>query len=303
MSNDEDDDESSESNRTTSKLATTTTRKQHDDSNESSIKTESQAKSGTKKKSSKQRKDSSTDDEIETASEIRDNEDEVSSIVSRGSRSKPTITNKSSRRLSFENDSFKKFTSEMFDKYMHEEAMRSRHQAHLLKLRERALIEKTNAELAWLEQMKKKALDKGQDDRMPSMIAKEKGIMSKLKREQANIDRLKAVQRKEAQNRLGVLAQHAEVIKWCQEKLKRLGEARRGVAGGGESIESDEIKSEIEATESIADEVREDNNIDDNEASLANQSLIEDKVLKQVKKQLNSEKYFIFLFLFYFISN
>ena len=40
-------------------------------------------------------------------------------------------------RLSFEGDSFKKFTGEIVKKYMQEEEMRSKHQAHLLKLREK----------------------------------------------------------------------------------------------------------------------------------------------------------------------
>ena len=57
-------------------------------------------------------------------------------------------------------------------------------QAHLLKLREKALIDKTNAELTWLEQMKKKVQDKGEDEKMPSILKKEKGIMQKLKEEQ-----------------------------------------------------------------------------------------------------------------------
>ena len=57
----------------------------------------------------------------------------------------------------------------------------------MLKLREKALIDKTNAELAWLEQMKKKVQDKGEDEKMPSILKKEKGIMQKLKEEQVKI--------------------------------------------------------------------------------------------------------------------
>ena len=89
--------------------------------------------------------------------------------------------------MSFEDDSFKKFTGEIVKKYMQEEELRSKHQAHLLKLREKALIEKTNAGLAWLEQMKKKAQDKGEDEKMPLILRKEKGIIQKLKQEQVKI--------------------------------------------------------------------------------------------------------------------
>ncbi len=56
-----------------------------------------------------------------------------------------------------------------------------------MKLKEKALIDKTNAELTWLEQMKKKVQDKGEDEKMPSILKKEKGIMQKLKEEQVSI--------------------------------------------------------------------------------------------------------------------
>lgn len=134
-------------------------------------------------------------------------------------------------RLSFEDDSFKKFTGEIVKKYMQEEEMRSKHQAHLLKLREKALVDRTTAELAWLEQMKRKAQDRGEDEKMPSILRKEKGIRQKLREEQESINQMKEVQRQAAENRLKLLSQHSEVIKWCQSKLKK--QAAQPV--GGES--------------------------------------------------------------------
>lgn len=44
---------------------------------------------------------------------------------------------------------------EMVRQYMKEEEMRAAHQSSLLRLREKALKEKTKAELAWLEYQKK----------------------------------------------------------------------------------------------------------------------------------------------------
>lgn len=55
-------------------------------------------------------------------------------------------------------DSFSKFTMEMVRQYMKEEEMRAAHQSSLLRLREKALKEKTKAELAWLEHQKKYVL-------------------------------------------------------------------------------------------------------------------------------------------------
>jgi hypothetical protein len=58
---------------------------------------------------------------------------------------------------------------------------------NLLKLREQALIEKSNAELSWLEQMKKKCLSKGiEDEKMPMILKKEKLIIDQLKLDQVN---------------------------------------------------------------------------------------------------------------------
>lgn len=55
-------------------------------------------------------------------------------------------------------DSFSKFTMEMVRQYMKEEEVRAAHQCSLLRLREKALKEKTKAELAWLEHQKKQVL-------------------------------------------------------------------------------------------------------------------------------------------------
>lgn len=131
-----------------------------------------------------------------------------------------SISSLHSSRISFEDDSFKKFTNDIVKKYMQEEETRSKHQAHLLRLREKALIDKTKAELKWLEQMKTKAQDKGEDEKMPSILRKEKGIMKKLKQEQESIQQLKEVQRVSTEKRMQLLSKHSEVLKWCQNKLK-----------------------------------------------------------------------------------
>ena len=210
-------------------------------------------------------------------------------------------------RLSFEDDSFKKFTGEIVKKYMQEEEMRSKHQAHLLKLREKALVEKTDAELAWLAQMKRKAQDKGEDERMPALLSKERGVMQKLREEQESIDKMKEVQKRASENRLRILSQHSEVISWCQSKLKASasvatttskgpGEGSGGGGGGGKQTHTasessfNENEDYSTATTTEEEEAAAANTqilLDD---SNANQSLIESRVLKQVKQHLNSEK-------------
>ena len=79
---------------------------------------------------------------------------------------------------------FVQFMNRMVRAYMHEEELRARHQATLLRLREDALQEKTQAHLEWLK-IKKKALQrKGDDDKMPPLARMEKGLLKKYKQEQ-----------------------------------------------------------------------------------------------------------------------
>lgn len=54
-------------------------------------------------------------------------------------------------------DSFSKFTMDLVRQYMKEEEVRAQHQSSLLRLREKALREKTKAEVAWLEHQKRQA--------------------------------------------------------------------------------------------------------------------------------------------------
>ena len=87
-------------------------------------------------------------------------------------------------RTPFEgDDSFGKFTADMMQQYVHKEEVRTKHQAAILRLREKSLKERTKAELHWLEQMKKQSRDKGSDDVMPSIKKRERGIRMKLKKE------------------------------------------------------------------------------------------------------------------------
>lgn len=78
------------------------------------------------------------------------------------------------------------FMSRMVRAYMHEEELRSRHQATLLRLREDALQEKTKAQLEWLK-IKKAALQKkGDDDKMPPLARKERGLLKEFKQQQVS---------------------------------------------------------------------------------------------------------------------
>ncbi|KGL74550.1 Centrosome-associated protein 350 [Tinamus guttatus] len=127
-------------------------------------------------------------------------------------------------------DSFSKFTMEMVRQYMKEEEMRAAHHSSLLRLRERALKEKTKAELAWLEHQKKHLRDKGEDDKMPPITKLKRNLLLKLQQEKAEIKHLQEANKAARKERLLILKQQAEIEKIhqttmkLQEKLKSAGE-------------------------------------------------------------------------------
>lgn len=48
-------------------------------------------------------------------------------------------------------NAFQEFTLKMVEQYMKEEAVRAQHRQALLQLQERALLDKTKAEIAWIK--------------------------------------------------------------------------------------------------------------------------------------------------------
>ncbi|XP_072199102.1 centrosome-associated protein 350 isoform X2 [Excalfactoria chinensis] len=127
-------------------------------------------------------------------------------------------------------DSFSKFTMEMVRQYMKEEEMRAAHQSSLLRLREKALKEKTKAELAWLEHQRKHLRDKGEDDKMPPIRKRQRGLLLRLQQEKADIKRLQEANKAARKERQLILKQQAEIERIrqttmkLQEKLKSAGE-------------------------------------------------------------------------------
>ncbi|KAB5567082.1 hypothetical protein PHYPO_G00228690 [Pangasianodon hypophthalmus] len=116
--------------------------------------------------------------------------------------------------------SFSEFTMAMVKQCMQEEEVRSRHQSSLLRLRHRALKEKTRAELEWLELQKRRLRDKGEDDKMPPIRKKQRGLLLKLQQEQAEIRRLQEVNRAARRERKLLLKQQEEIERIQHTTLK-----------------------------------------------------------------------------------
>uniref|UniRef100_A0A8C0IQM9 Centrosomal protein 350 n=1 Tax=Chelonoidis abingdonii TaxID=106734 RepID=A0A8C0IQM9_CHEAB len=148
-------------------------------------------------------------------------------------------------------DSFSKFTMEMVRQYMKEEEMRAAHQSSLLRLREKALKEKTKAELAWLEHQKKHLRDKGEDDKMPPIRKRQRGLLLRLQQEKAEIKRLQEANKAARKERQLILKQQEEIERIrqttmkLQEKLKSAGENKL-VSNITESNASSPLPTDIE---------------------------------------------------------
>jgi hypothetical protein len=92
----------------------------------------------------------------------------------------------------------------------------------LLKLRELALREKTKAELAWLEQQKRQVRSKGADDKYPAIKKRQKMLIRRLQQQQAEIKRLREVQKAASKERQLLLLQSQEISK-MRKSAKEVG--------------------------------------------------------------------------------
>ncbi|XP_059196787.1 centrosome-associated protein 350 [Centropristis striata] len=117
-------------------------------------------------------------------------------------------------------DSFSQFTMDMVRQYMKDEEVRLQHQSSLLHLRQKALKEKTRTELAWLEHQKKRLRDKGEDDKMPPIRKKQRGLLIKLQQEQAEIKRLQEANKAARKERQLLLKQQEEIERMRNSTLR-----------------------------------------------------------------------------------
>ncbi|KAG7261489.1 hypothetical protein CRUP_002960 [Coryphaenoides rupestris] len=119
---------------------------------------------------------------------------------------------------------------DMVRQHMKDEEVRLQHQSSLLHLRQKALKEKTRTELAWLEHQKRRLRDKGEDDKMPPIRKKQRGLLMKLQQEQAEIKRLQEVNKAARKERLLLLKQQEEIERMRSSTL-RLKERLKSAGG------------------------------------------------------------------------
>ena len=87
-------------------------------------------------------------------------------------------------------DSFSKLSAEMLRQQLRDEEVRAQQQAALFKLREKALTEKTRAQLQLLEHEKRRLRENGNEEGLQSIKRQQKLLLTKLQQEQVSLQSL-----------------------------------------------------------------------------------------------------------------
>eukprot|EP00117_Sycon_ciliatum_P043213 scpid22279/ scgid31323/ Centrosome-associated protein 350; Centrosome-associated protein of 350 kDa len=114
-------------------------------------------------------------------------------------------------------DSFTEFTLDMVRQLMLEEETRSRHQAALLGLREKAIREKARAEMSLLKQRIRYYQKKGDDDKMPQLCKRQEGLKRRVQAETAELKRLQSANEAARQDRQRLLQQQQDIARLREE--------------------------------------------------------------------------------------
>ncbi|XP_008293639.1 centrosome-associated protein 350 isoform X1 [Stegastes partitus] len=177
-------------------------------------------------------------------------------------------------------ESFSQFTMDMVRQYMKDEEVRLQHQSSLLHLRQKALKEKTRTELAWLEHQKKRLRDKGEDDKMPPIRKKQRGLLMKLQQEQAEIKRLQEANKAARKERQLLLKQQEEIERMRNSTL-RLKERLK--CAGGEAPPETPV-SELPESEPASPSMRHPDDVRSPSPSLSISGSETSSIMQKLKK-------------------
>lgn len=112
---------------------------------------------------------------------------------------------------------------------LEEEDLRSKQQMALLSLRERALTDKTQAELQWLEHQKKQVKDSRDTEGLEIVRRRQKDLVTKMNKEKEEIALLREAQVAASHKRRMLLQQQEGIIK-LQQSTQRLKARTRNLA-------------------------------------------------------------------------
>ncbi|KAL5012691.1 hypothetical protein ScPMuIL_011242 [Solemya velum] len=183
----------------------------------------------------------------------------------------------------------------MVRQFMKEEKIRLHHQTALLRLREKALTEKTKAELEWLEMQKHQPRNKGADDIYPQIVKKQRGLKMKLQEQKAKIRKLREANEAASRQRQ-LLLQQQGVSRKCQSTDKVRDISRRpGRTGRPLEVQTEDERHAVGEVSDTGDKmIRKDYKSDSEiytEPISSRSSRAETKVLEKLKKIHFDEKF------------
>ena len=138
-----------------------------------------------------------------------------------------------------ETDSFTRFTLEMVSQYMLEEKVRAQHKASLLRIKEKALIQEAKKKVEDLEKVKRDMVDKGKDDRMPSIKKKQRSILHKLKERRLEIAKMRENLQMAERQRKFILKEQRSLIGRTEMGAERVLDTTQTSNAESEAQESD----------------------------------------------------------------
>ncbi|XP_071947296.1 centrosome-associated protein 350-like isoform X2 [Antedon mediterranea] len=146
-----------------------------------------------------------SDNSIEEVTPIK-SEKEVA--ASGEKRKSPTTTKQSPDR-----ESLNKLSSKLLSQQLKDEELRSQQQLDLLRLREKAIKEKTRAEMAWLEHQRKKHVENQNEEGVTAVKKKQRSLSARLQTELMEIKRLQKAQELAQKDRQLLIYQQQEILR------------------------------------------------------------------------------------------
>ncbi|GJQ77157.1 hypothetical protein Trydic_g14835 [Trypoxylus dichotomus] len=140
-----------------------------------------------------------------------------------------TASNVSVPDISFNNNVYVGFSVGMFDQLIKDEDARIENLKTILKIREKALLDRTKGELAWLEIQKKQLIETGQLHEASLLKKKQRGIIIKLQHEKQEMQRLKQIQKAASKERKTILKEQRNMIKAQLSNNNQIPKIRRSV--------------------------------------------------------------------------
>ncbi|KRT85104.1 hypothetical protein AMK59_700 [Oryctes borbonicus] len=140
-----------------------------------------------------------------------------------------TASNVSVPDVSFNSNVYVGFSIGMFDQLIKDEDARIENLKTILKIREKALLDRTKGELAWLEIQKKQLIETGQLHEASLLKKKQRGIIIKLQHEKQEMQRLKQIQKAASKERKTILKEQRNMIKAQLSNNNQIPKIRRSV--------------------------------------------------------------------------